>query len=470
MLKTNAQLYTNVGKSQIEETDTHFKISGIPVTKNNKVMNEIAYLEQYNAEGMPTIEEQPITLRHPEVDGVNVSAKQGKGLMYFSGSLVGKHYLDNGTWKVDTLVNKKKLAAQDDGERWTEILSNKETFGVSTGLTFTRNSESGELDGVPYKMVAKGQNYDHLAFLDPKVEAPAGGEDTMVRFNADIEQGEVIVCNIDNEEPLDKQCKDKRSRIKKAWNAAKKLAGVNALSHDDIRRQLNDEVNDDNQRERYKWVVEVYDNYFIYIDESDDGNYYQLGYEIDSNDSVILSGEAQKVVKKFVKANVFAPATDKGYNSQEFDVNQLNEDLIMDRSEMLEALGLATNSQVSDDELKTLMKSKLAVNASEGFTKEDVTQIVEQAVNAAVKPLQDQLTANADKELNGLIADVVALKINGIDEAVAKTMGVNALKGLLEANSAEFVAEGYNAQHSGRNVNINSSEDEYRSRKPGLEE
>ena len=385
MLKTNAQLYTNVGKSQIEETDTHFKISGIPVTKNNKVMNEIAYFEQHNADGMPTIEEQPITLRHPKVSGANVSAKQGRGLMFFSGSLVGKHYLDNGTWKVDTLVNKKKLAAQDDGERWTEILSNKETFGVSTGLTFTRNSESGEIDGVPYKMVAKGQVYDHLAFLDPKVEAPAGGEDTMVRFNADVEQGEVIVCNIDNDEPLE---------------------------------PLNESA-------------------------------------------------FNKLVEKL--KGVFAPATDKGYNSQEFDVNQQNEDLIMDRSEMLEALGLATNSQVSDDELKTLMKSKLAANASEGFTKEDVTQIVEQAVNAAVKPLQDQLTANADKELNEVAEQVAALN-KGLDAEDAKALGLTKAKAFLAANGAEFVAEGYNAQHSGRNVNINSSEDEYRSRKPGLEE
>lgn len=385
MLKTNAQLYTNVGKSQIEETDTHFKISGIPVTKNNKVMNEIAYFEQHNADGMPTIEEQPITLRHPKVSGANVSAKQGRGLMFFSGSLVGKHYLDNGTWKVDTLVNKKKLAAQDDGERWTEILSNKETFGVSTGLTFTRNSESGEIDGVPYKMVAKGQVYDHLAFLDPKVEAPAGGEDTMVRFNADVEQGEVIVCNIDNDESLD---------------------------------PLNESA-------------------------------------------------FNKLVEKL--KGVFAPSTDKGYNGQEFDVNQQNEDLIMDRSEMLEALGLATNSQVSDDELKTLMKSKLAANASEGFTKEDVTQIVEQAVNAAVKPLQDQLTANADKELNEVAEQVAALN-KGLDAEDAKALGLTKAKAFLAANGAEFVAEGYNAQHSGRNVNINSSEDEYRSRKPGLEE
>lgn len=381
MSKRNVLIYTNVGKSQIEETDTHFKIIGIPITKNNDVMNRVAYLEQHNTDGMPTMVDQPITLRHPEVDGVNVSAKQGKGLTYFSGSLIEQQpYLVNGTWKVDTLVNKKKLAAQDDGERWTEILSNKETFGVSTGLTFARNSESGEINGKEYDMVAKNQSYDHLAFLDPKVEAPAGGENTMVRFNSNVEQGEIIVCNIDNDE----------------------------------------------QQEP------------------------------------LTESALNKVVDIFKSA--FAHVADKGYNSQEFDVNQQNEDLIMDRSEMLEALGLTANSQVTDDELKTLMKSKLAANASEGFTKEDVESIV----NAAIKPLADQLTANADKEINEVAEQVAALN-KGLDADDAKALGLEKAKAFLAANGAEHVAEGYSAQHGGRTAGTNSDDGEYRSRKPGIE-
>ena len=387
MSKTNVLIYTNVGKSQIEETDTHFKISGIPVTKNNSVMNRVAYFESDNAEGMPTIEEQPITLRHPEVDGVNVSAKQGKGLMYFSGSLVGNSYLDKGVWKVDTLINKKKLAAQDDGERWTEILSNKETFGVSTGLTFTRNEQKGDIDGEEYDMVAMGQNYDHLAFLDPKVEAPAGGENTMVRFNANVEQGEIIVCNIDEHDPLTPSTVQNEPLNESAFN---------------------------------------------------------------------------KLVEKL--KGVFAPAQDKGYNSQEFDVNQPNEGSIMNRDEMLEALGLATNSQVTDDELKTLMKSKLAANASEGFTKEDVESIV----NAAIKPLADQLTANANKELDQVAEQVAALN-KGLDADDAKALGLEKAKAFLAANGKEYVADGYGGPQS-RTTQTNSDNGEYRSQKPGIEE
>ncbi len=196
-----AQIYTNIGKSQIEDKGSHFKITGIPITKNQSVMNRVAYITEHNEKGIPTIEKQPITTGHPSVNGVNVSAKEGEGLNFYTGSLVGNAYLDSDDrWKVDTMVNKKKLAAQDTGERWMEILTNKETFGVSTGLTFAKNDISGVLDGKEYDMVAMNQQYDHLAFLDPKVEKPAGGSDTMVSFNSAIEVGEVIICNIDEGE------------------------------------------------------------------------------------------------------------------------------------------------------------------------------------------------------------------------------------------------------------------------------
>ena len=136
----------------------------------------------------------------------------------------------------------------------------------------------------------------------------------------------------------------------------------------------------------------------------------------------------------------------------------------MNRDEMLEALGLATNSQVTDDELKTLMKSKLAANASEGFTKEDVQTIV----NAAIKPLADQLTANADKELNEVAEQVAALN-KGLDANDAKALGLEKAKAFLAANGAEYVAPGYAGPQS-RTTQTNSDDGEYRSRKPGLEE
>lgn len=370
MLTTNARLYTNVGKAQISETDSHFKISGIPITKNDSVMNSIAYFANDNEQGMPTMVDQPVTLRHPSVNGVNVSAKQGKGLNYFSGSIVeSAPYLDGEHWKVDLQINKKKLAAQDDGERWTEILSNQETFGVSTGLTFTRNSEAGEIDGKEYKMVAKNQSFDHLALLDPKVEAPAGGEDTMVYFNSSVDVGEVIVCNVDEET---KEPEISESFINRVANLLKPL---------------------------------------------------------------------------------FVNEKESGYNKP--DLNTNNGDSLMNREEMLKALGLAVNSQITDEELKTLVGNKLAAN-NDSEKPQDLQKLVTEAVNAAVKPLQDQITANAEQELNGLAEQVAALNM-GLDAEAAKKLGVDGCKNFLTANSATSVA-GYPLTGGRQTVSTNSAE------------
>lgn len=151
--------------------------------------------------------------------------------------------------------------------------------------------------------------------------------------------------------------------------------------------------------------------------------------------------------------NAFAKKFSMGYNNT--DLNTNHEAPIMDRTEMLEALGLATNSQVTDDELKTLLKTKLAANASEVLDESAVTSIVEQAVNAAVKPLQDQLTANADKELNEVAEQVAALN-KGLDAEDAKALGLAKAKAFLAANSAEYVAD--YAAPRGRASQINSAE------------
>ncbi len=153
---------------------------------------------------------------------------------------------------------------------------------------------------------------------------------------------------------------------------------------------------------------------------------------------------------------LFANDNQNSYNNT--DLNTNHEAPIMDRTEMLEALGLATNSQVTDDELKTLLKTKLAANASEVLDEGKVTSIVEQAVNAAVKPLQEQLTANADKELNEVAEQVAALN-KGLDAEDAKALGLTKAKAFLVANSAEYVAGGYTAPR-GRASQVNANKED----------
>ena len=372
-------LATNTSKTTVKKSEGKYQINGIPITVDNSIMNNIKYPADENAKGMKTLNGMPMTLTHPaDNDGRNVSVFSPDGIDFYSGGKITNTYNKDGVWYADSDIDEKKLRASDMGEYFANRLDVGEPIGVSTGLTFEANNESGE----GYKMIARNMSFDHLAMLHES-ENPAGGDATVMRFNGE----DVQVFNVDDiehQEPLNES----------AFN---------------------------------------------------------------------------KLVEKL--KGVFAPATDKGYNSQEFDVNQLNEESTM-LDEKIEAKLKAANIKVEglDADAKLAAYDTLITDEQKPQTNSEEAPAWAKALAAKVNSLEAQLAANADKELNSLIADVVALKINGIDEAVAKTMGVNALKGLLEANGAEFLAEGYNAQHSGRNVNINSSEDEYRSRKPGLEE
>lgn len=360
---------TNAKRSQIESTETHYKLKGIPITINDSVMNGVLYSKEENAKGIPSIKGKPFTIDHPADENGNfISALEGNGLMdYFSGGVVTNAYEVDDVWYVDAEIKKSLLAAQTNGKELTEKLEGKSDLGVSTGLYFENNQVAGTNSaGQEYSRVAMNQDFNHLAAVDN----PAGGKGTTAVFNSD----NTFACNFSDIKPIGPQ---------------------------------NELIENDN-----------------FID---------------------------KLANKL--KGLFANDNQTGYNNT--DLNTNHEAPIMDRTEMLEALGLATNSQVTDDELKTLLKTKLAANASEVLDEDKVTSIVEQAVNAAVKPLQDQLTANADKELSEVAEQVAALN-KGLDAEDAKALGLTKAKAFLAANSAEYVAD--YAAPRGRASQINSAE------------
>lgn len=358
-------LLTNTNKASVAKENGKYLIKGMPITVNGAKMNRVLYPEDENSKGMPTMIGKPISLTHPaDGEGRNVSIFSPEGIDFYSGGKVNKTYSKDGVWYSDSSIDEKKLRSTEEGEYFANRLDNGLPIGLSTGLTFEANDESG--DG--YDMVARNMSFDHLAMLHES-EKPAGGDSTVMRFNGE----DVSVINVEDIKPVGPQ---------------------------------NELIENDN-----------------FID---------------------------KLANKL--RGLFANDNQTGYNNT--DLNTNHEAPIMDRTEMLEALGLATNSQVTDDELKTLLKTKLAANASEVLDESTVTSIVEQAVNAAVRPLQDQLTANADKELNEVAEQVAALN-KGLDAEDAKALGLTKAKAFLAANSAEYVAD--YAAPRGRASQINSS-------------
>lgn len=195
-MQQKIRLITNVGKSQISESKDFFYLKKIPVTVDGAVMNGLLYRAEDNAAGMPTINGRVMTLGHPKNDaGEFVSASEGEALVnHFSGGNVEKNYHINGVHYVDAKIRKETLKAQPNGQWYFNQLESRKPIGVSTGLFSAREQAEGvNNSGKKYFAIATNQKYDHLALLHES-EAPAGGKDTFINFNADA--GELIV-NID---------------------------------------------------------------------------------------------------------------------------------------------------------------------------------------------------------------------------------------------------------------------------------
>jgi len=185
----HVSIFTNVGKSQIRETDTHFHIEGVPITVDDAVMNGILYTAQNNREGMPSIKDRVVTLSHPTTnDGQGADAYAGESLQkFYSGGYIESVYADNGVWRVNISVDKDLLQAQDkkQGTEFFNKLETKDDIGVSTGLyTVVEKSMGTNAEGKEYQGIATSQQYNHLAML-PDSEPPAGGQSTFMRFNGE---------------------------------------------------------------------------------------------------------------------------------------------------------------------------------------------------------------------------------------------------------------------------------------------
>lgn len=193
------KIYTNTQKSQFRNIgDGKWQITGIPMTVDDEVMNGILYEKDENIKGLNSYRGQPVTLRHPEDENGNpISAMSGAGLTdHFSGGTITNTYNLNGINYADAEFKESLMLAQDNGEYYVNRLKNGESIGISTGLYFDGNNESGvTANGKEYQAKAINQVGDHVAML-PDEEPPAGGDATFIRFNGENNDQELAI-NID---------------------------------------------------------------------------------------------------------------------------------------------------------------------------------------------------------------------------------------------------------------------------------
>lgn len=351
----------------------------------------------------------------------------------------------------DIEVNTKLAKASNDGNTVVNWIDSAEKYlagngekpkniHTSTGLNTIRVNEEGDSRGKHYTWRATNQQYDHLSILPNEIGA--GGDELSLSLNADGEECEVINCQLDEFEGINNTKSSIFNKI------VAYMVNGGERSFEDTINLLSKAVRDKyaQAEDKYAWVVEVYNDYLIF---EVGGEYRKIAYKIDLRDNVDLVGDYE-VVKREV---TYSPVTNQKDTSHMSKFLEALNEAGIDTKDMTDDQVFDAYNAMMDDKSKDKKDDKKddkAVNA-------DIQAIVEAAVNAAVKPLQEQLTANADEKLKPIREavknsmdmtdeEVNALPESALNKLYAKSQpAAGLLPGRMQSNSSESV---FNSDYS----------------------
>ncbi len=237
---------------------------------------------------------------------------------------------------------------------------------------------------------------------------------------------------------------NKKSFIKKVLNKIFGKVAGNELSHDGIHQQIYSKLNEGRGDINHHWPMDIFDTYFVYRGDND--KLYKQSYA-KVEDEVTFIGETIEVereieYKPIINNNGDRIMRDKilaALNAAKIETNGLSDDALFTAYNEFKSKGGKDKSTVDDDDKDDKKKMDKAAN--------DKIDALTATVNSLVKTV----TANSDKELDGVVAQVVAMN-KGIDEATAKTMGLAACNSFLAANGHVAV----NAH--GKQTQVNASD------------
>jgi len=108
---------------------------------------------------------RPVTLGHPVVDGTHVTANHPQVVEAFTIGQLFNVALDDQRLTGEIWIDIQVAEQSEDGRELLEKLREGEPVEVSTAYFRDLEPMAGDLNGIPYKGVARGMKPDHLAIL-----------------------------------------------------------------------------------------------------------------------------------------------------------------------------------------------------------------------------------------------------------------------------------------------------------------
>lgn len=236
----------------------------------------------------------PVSIQHPEQDGMYVSANSPEVLERQTVGQVFNTHVDGNKLKAECWINVERIMAISP-EAYAYLMG-KKPLEVSIGVFTDDIPTTGEWNGESYEGVATNHRPDHLALLPGGRGACSWADGAGIRANS-AKKGEETV-----DEGVDVMRKD---LIAKGYSvmAYQENEGFRVIM-EKLQGILNNRDND----MKIHFLAEVFEDSFVYEVVSSNGvdmssvmqKYYKQNYTVDTNGDVVLGENVVEVRRKIV--------------------------------------------------------------------------------------------------------------------------------------------------------------------------
>nr|ELR5106821.1 DUF2213 domain-containing protein [Providencia rettgeri] len=422
-VKSLAVNSSNISTETIDG-DEHIVIRGVVPVIDNVVMNGGLYPASEINSSFKSMEGRQCPYGHPKIGSDYVSADMPRAVnQYHIGAWAENVRKDGEKVIMDVKVNRRFADGCEKGKEFLSRIDNiiagnsSDPIHVSTGLLLQREQNKGKSKGKAYTWVARNMHFDHIAILPASEPGAATPEDGVGMFvnsegeKLETETAELIDAANCTQEGL--------------FNKAKFFFANNSFSFEDIYSALRAALRNASSGDDWPYPEMVWPDKFIYYKS---GKTYQQKYLMNDDGDAELVGEPIEVVRKPTEYEV---KTNKETNPmKEIITNALKAKGIeiegKSDAELLDAYNQMNaeekKEETPEEKAAREKKEKAEKDKADSANNSELQQQITAAVNAAIAPLQAQLNANADKEVNAM-RDAVKAKFGMSDIAV------NALSG-----------------------------------------
>lgn len=235
----------------------------------------------------------PVTVGHPEVNGVYVSANSPDVLDDWAVGRIFNTQMDNSELKAEAWLDEENL--ERISEETLQRIRNGEVIEVSVGIFSDEETTSGVWNTERYNAIARNHRPNHLALLPDEVGACSIEDGCGIRVN---KKGGTKVAEKEKEIVVNK---DNQSQVLKELNHLG--FSVNEVGHNEIREKIASVVYGFDGGGFDNYIEDVYNDYFVYTQynnrvEPRTRKMFKQNYSIGEDNDVKLNGEPIQVKRE----------------------------------------------------------------------------------------------------------------------------------------------------------------------------